>query len=185
MDRRQALLAMGIGTLAFYQKQPIRLYSYSDLVQMDIPNNMRMQNWGGGSCVHASTYHLLKWQGKHELADWWRKTYSGGEHSSRLSQRLESANLKYAVTVNGDTDFLWWCMRTRRGAGITYWPNHAVNLVGLNTTNASILDNNRIGSYITVPTNDFIPNWKGYGGWAWTLVYDPPPPIPYRSGVFV
>jgi hypothetical protein len=37
---------------------------------VDIPPALRTQNWGGGSCVHASTVHLLHWQGQHELAEW-------------------------------------------------------------------------------------------------------------------
>jgi hypothetical protein len=140
---------------------------------------MRTLNYGGGSCVHASTINLLEWQGNHELATWWRQNYAGGEFSTRLHERLEHAGLRWAATVNGDVSFLDWCCQTRRGAGIGYFPSHAINLVHLDNEKAGLLDNNRPKEYIWIPRDRFIHNWKGYGGWAWTLVYSPPPPIPY------
>ena len=146
---------------------------------VDLPPALRTSNWGGGSCVHASTVHLLQWQGQHELAAWWRGAYSGGEHASRLHQRLEAARLRYAYTVEGDAAFLEWALRTRRGAGITYFPSHAVNLVHLDAEWAGLLDNNRVDRVIWIPRADFLAKWRAYGGWAWTLVYDPPPPVPY------
>jgi hypothetical protein len=146
---------------------------------VDIPPALRTQNWGGGSCVHASTVHLLHWQGQHELAEWWRKTYSGGEYSTRLHERLDHARLRYAYTTSGDAAFLEWALRTRRGAGITYFPNHAVNLVHLDGERAGLLDNNRIGQIVWIEREEFLRQWKNYGGWAWTLVYDPPPPVPF------
>jgi hypothetical protein len=146
---------------------------------VDLPPALRTSNWGGGSCVHASTVHLLQWQGQHELAAWWRSAYSGGEHASRLHERLEAARLRYAYTLDGDTSFLEWALRTRRGAGITYFPSHAVNLVHLDDQWAGLLDNNRIDRVIWIPRAEFLAKWRAYGGWAWTLVYDPPPPVPY------
>jgi hypothetical protein len=146
---------------------------------VDVPAPLRTPNWGGGSCVHASTVHLLHWQGQHELAEWWRRTYSGGEYSTRLHQRLDAANLRFAYTTSGDAAFLEWALRTRRGAGITYFPNHAVNLVHLDSERAGLLDNNRVGQTIWIPRDEFLRQWKAYGGWAWTLVYTPPPPTPF------
>ena len=148
---------------------------------VDVPPALRTSNWGGGSCVHASTVHLLHWQGQHELAAWWRGAYRGGEHASRLHKRLDAARLRYAYTVHGDVAFLEWAIRTRRGAGITYFPNHAVNLVHLDAEWAGILDNNRVDEIIWIPRAEFLARWKAYGGWAWTLVYDPPPPVPYLN----
>ena len=46
---------------------PIKAYTG---VVLDLPPEMRTKNWGGGSCVHASTVNLLKWMGQHEMADW-------------------------------------------------------------------------------------------------------------------
>ena len=148
---------------------------------VDLPPSLRTPNWRGGSCVHASTVHLLHWQGEHELAAWWRQNYSGGEYASRLHDRLDAAGLKYAYTVDGDEAFLEWALRTRRGAGIAYFPSHAVNLVHLDSERAGLLDNNRVNEIVWIPRDEFIANWKSYGGWAWTLVYDPPPPVPYLN----
>jgi hypothetical protein len=146
---------------------------------VDLPRALRTSNWGGGSCVHASTVHLLQWQGQHQLAQWWRTTFSGGEYASRLHGRLEAAGLRYAYTTEGDIAFLEWALRTRRGAGITYFPNHAVNLVHLDAHRAGLLDNNRIDHIVWIRRDEFLRNWRAYGGWAWTLVYNPPPPPPY------
>ncbi len=164
-------------------------------VVLDLPYELRTRNWGGGSCVHASNVNLLKHQGLVELADWWRKNYSGGEYDDRLIKRLEAANVRYAYAHGGrDADgngrddgeeFIEWCIRTHRGAGIFYKPNHSINIVGLDEDYAYLLDNNytdypeRNGHYERVPREEFFRRWHGYGGFAWTLVYDPAPPAPF------
>ncbi len=164
-------------------------------VVLKLPSDLRTRNWGGGSCVHASNVNLLKHQGQLELADWWRRTYSGGEFDDRLVRRLEAAGVRYAYAhggkdANGDgrddgEQFIEWCVRTRRGAGIFYKPNHSINLVGLDAQYAYLLDNNytdypeRNGHYERVPRAEFFRRWHGYGGFAWTLVYDPAPPTPF------
>lgn len=151
-----------------------------EVPQMNLPPELRRRNRDGGSCVHVSTEMLMEWQGQHELADWWASQYKGGENSSRLHKRLEAAGVRYAYTIGGgDREFLEWAIRTRRGAGITYWPNHAVCLVGLDESTAYVLDNNRVDRIIEIPREEFFRRWRGYGGWAWTIVYDPPPPVPY------
>lgn len=153
-------------------------------VVMDLPLALRQANWGGGSCVHASTVSLLRWQGQHQMADWWRRNYSGGEYSYRLVQRMEAAGLRYAYTDQGDLRFLEWAVRTGRGAGILYKPRHAINLVGLDQTYAYLLDNNSVdydvrrGHWERVPRAEFERHWRSRGGFGWTLVYDPPPPLP-------
>lgn len=152
---------------------------------MQLPPRLRQQNWGSGSCVHASTVMLLRWQGLFDLADKWRATYEGGEYSSRLIQRMEAAGLKYSYTTTGEVAFLEWAIQTRRGAGIFYKPNHAINLVGLDQNYAYLLDNNdpgrpeRTGSYERVPRQEFLRAWRNdYGGFAWCPVYVPPPMAP-------
>jgi hypothetical protein len=158
-------------------------YGYAEADYLDLPRDMRVPNWGGGSCVHASTVVLLKWQGQAKMAEWWRQAYSGGENSGRLAQRMESAGLRYAFTVSGDVEFLEWVTRTRRGAGISYYPNHAINFCGFASKDgrdyAVLLDNNRINTYIYVDKAEFVRSWKSYGGWAWSVVYSPPPPVPF------
>jgi len=153
-------------------------------VVMDLPAELRQANWGGGSCVHASTVSLLRWQGQYAMADWWRQQYSGGEYAWRLVQRMEAAGVRYAYTTSADVNFLEWCVRTGRGAGIFYKPQHAINLVGLDDQYAYLLDNNytdrpeQTGVWERVPRATFERQWLGYGGVAWTLVYAVPPPVP-------
>jgi hypothetical protein len=148
---------------------------------VDLPQTMRTKNYSGGSCVHASTINLLIWQGLPELAQWWRDNHGGGEYSDRLNAKMDKAGLKFAYTTRGDMGFLEWTIRTRRGAGIGYFPRHAINLVDLTETEATLLDNNRTGVYIKVPRAEFERKWRGWGGWAWTVVYQPPPPLPWRA----
>lgn len=153
-------------------------------VVMELPLELRQPNWGGGSCVHASNVMVLRHQGLFEMADWWRKTYSGGEYDTRLAQRLDAAGLRYAYAHN-DEKFLMWCIRTRRGAGIFYKPSHSICCVGMDDTYVYLLDNNdvnrpeREGHYERVPREEFFLKWRGYGGFAWTLVYSPLPPEPH------
>ena len=154
-------------------------------VAMDLPLSMRTENYSGGSCVHASNVSLLRWQGQDEMADWWRKTYGGGEYDTRLVSRMEAAGLRYAYTKTTDMHFLRWCVRTRRGAGIFYKPRHSINVVGMDEKYVYLLDNNYVdypeqyGHYERVAIGEFEQRWNGYGGFAWTLVYQPPPPLPH------
>lgn len=155
-------------------------------VVMDLPPQLRQENWGGGSCVHASTVSVLRWQGQNEMADWWRQQYIGGEYADRLVQRMEAAGLRFAYTMDGDFEFLKWCQRTRRGAGIFYKPAHAINMVGMDSQYVYLLDNNYTDrpeqqGWEAVPINEFVSRWRGYGGFAWTVVYSPTPPEPVAS----
>lgn len=156
---------------------------------LDLPPELRTQNWGGGSCVHASNVTILRRDGLDEMADWWRSTYSGGEYDSRLVTRMEKAGLKYAYIHDGREGatgeaFLTWCHRTRRWAGIFYKPSHSINFVGLDEQYVYLLDNNdvkyqeRNGHPERVPRDEFFRKWRGYGGFAWTLIYAPPPARP-------
>lgn len=160
---------------------PYRTVPLGEVPVMNLPLSARQRNWGGGSCVHASTVMCLRWQGLDELADWWRRTYAGGEHASGLAAKLDRAGVRFAYVTNGDVAFLEWACRTRRGCGITYFSNHYICLVHLDAEKAMLLDNNRIGQFITVPRDEFIRRWKGFGGWACTPVYSPAPPPAYRQ----
>jgi len=55
-----------------------------------VPRDLRQQNWGGGSCVHASQVPGYKWFGDYWKAVWWRKNNIGGEYSSRLARKLDA-----------------------------------------------------------------------------------------------
>jgi len=164
---------------------PHRPSPYQSVPPMDLPMEWRTKNYLGGSCVHASMVSCLRWQGHDELADWWRQTYSGGEHSSGLISKADRAGLKFAYTKDGDPNFLDWCSRTRRGAVIFYKPSHSINFNGWvlrdGREHAALLDNNNVSRYEYVPRDTFISRWRGYGGFGFTVVYDPPPPKPYRN----
>lgn len=189
MERRYAiLLAAAIGFLAFALASDSKETDCKDgacpvLVESlaDIPPQMRQPNYspyGQGSCVHASTITILRYLGHFDIAEWWRNNYHSGEYAGRLISRLDNAGLKYAYEDNGDIRFLEWCARNRIPAGIFYFPRHAVNIVDLNETHAVLLDNNRPADYIYIPRDEFERKWRGYGGFAWTFVYDTPPPYP-------
>lgn len=190
-NRRAALIALASAPLIYgsVSKQSTRRVEVTDVttgVVLDLPYEYRTKNWGGGSCVHATTVNLLKWMGQDELAIWWRNNYSGGEYDDRLIKRMEAANLKYAYIharekgAAAGRNFLEWCSRTRRGAGIFYKPNHAINYIGQDATYVYLLDNNATKIYEPVPVSTFYSNWMGFGGFAWTLVYNPPPHEPLK-----
>jgi hypothetical protein len=151
----------------------------------DLPSSDREENWGGGSCYHASMVMCLRWQGLNDIAAEWRKRYSGGASIGDIIRICESFGLDYAYTSsNRNVAFLEWCSRTRRGAAIEYYKNHAICFCGFKkdstgTEIAVLLDNNRPRSYIHVPKNQFINNWIGYGSRAITPVYSPAPPVVY------
>lgn len=144
---------------------------------MNLPQDARCKNYNGGSCVCASTISLFRWQGRDDLAAALRNVCSGGQSSSSLHAKLERLGARYAATTSGDVSFLEWAVRTRRGCGIAYYPMHFVNLVDLTADHATLLDNNRVGQYITVPRAEFISRWRGFGGWATAVVYSPAAPI--------
>lgn len=155
-----------------------------DLHKIDIPGQWRRKNWignrGQGSCVHASMVHLLHWQGRHELADWWQAHNANGETAEGLAGKLEAAGVQFAETRNGDTSFLEWAIRTRRAAAIVVQDGaHMVNLVGLDQTNAQILDSNSPDRIQTLPRETLLADWRKSGGWAVTPVGSPPSPSPW------
>ena len=91
---------------------------------VDIQEAFREQNWTGpqgeGSCVHASMVMLFRWQGQHELANKWRRTYSDGEWDTHLAKRFDAEGVRYAYTSRqNDVRFLEWACQTRRGCGVT------------------------------------------------------------------
>ncbi|HET6878669.1 MAG TPA: hypothetical protein VFI31_00770 [Pirellulales bacterium] len=148
---------------------------------MNLPLEARCKNYGGGSCVCASTISLLRWQGRDDLAAALRNTCAGGQSAASLHAKLERLGVYYAATTSGDVAFLEWAVRTRRGCGLTFYPMHYVNLVDLTDDQATLLDNNRVGQYITLPRDEFVRRWRGYGGWATAVVYSPAAPLAHAQ----
>lgn len=157
-------------------------------IAVDVPPRWRIKNWRGprgtGSCSHATTAQLLKWQGQHELAQRWMRSYSDGEHASRHTERMRKFGLRYARTTDGDERLLQWAIANRLGAGV-HWPRgHMQTLVGKKGNQAVLLDNNNVSKYRTYPWAQFVQQWKRNGGWAFTVVYKVPPPSPVKRLAF-
>jgi len=152
---------------------------------VNVPLGLRQRNWlgseGEGSCVHASLISVMRWQGKYELADLWRRSYGDGEYMSRLAKKLDANNVIYAYVTNGDVNFLEWACSTRRGCGVTVQGGaHMVTLVHLDNEWAAILDNNDVDKFKWIPRATFIAEWKASYGWAVTVLYSPAAPLPKR-----
>lgn len=163
---------------------PAVLHIVRTLHRIDVPDRWRRRNWighrGEGSCVHASIVHLLHWQGRHRLADWWQRNYANGETADGLAAKLESAGVRFAETRDGDAAFLEWAIRTRRGAAVVVQHGaHMVNLVGLDRDHAHILDSNAPDRVQQIDRAAFLRDWTGSGGWAVTPVGTPMPPAPW------
>lgn len=157
---------------------------------MNLPLPLRQRNWtsanGEGSCVIASTVSMTRWQHQYELAQWLRRTQSGGQTASSIQKILTQANVPFACTLNADPQFLDWATRTRRGAIIWFYPQHCVTFCGFGTDNSGrtvawLLDNNRPERFIPVDRAGFLRKWGEYGGFALTTMYDPTPPLPWPA----
>jgi hypothetical protein len=154
----------------------------------DLAPEYRQKNWGGGSCVHASTVSAFRWPGSIDpammaSAQKWRDTYSGGESPNPHKRKLDDSGVPYVMTSDGDETLLEWAVTTRRLVWIGYKPGHCINLLGRIEQNGSryavLLDNNHTSEYELVEWNTFLDKWKNrYGGWAGAPVLDPPPPVP-------
>lgn len=146
---------------------------------LDIPEPYRIRNYDGGSCVHASMETVMHWQGMHEIADWWRATYSYGEYSDRMHSRLDAAGLTFAAVESTGPDgweFLRKCCALRLGCAINIPNGHMQTLVGMDETSVYIIDNNGPGEVYSMPLERFAQGWTG---WAVTVIGNPPPPEPF------
>jgi len=177
-----ALLVTCAGCELPYTVPSIRKPVKKEMPAVNVPKADRQSNWLGsqrqGSCVHASMISLLRWQGRPNTADYWRKTYGNGEWPTNLAAKFDKENIRYAYVTNGDVRFLEWSCRTRRGCGITVrGGKHMVTLVHLDDTYAAILDNNNVEKFIWIPRETLIAEWQASFGWAVTVVYSPAAPL--------
>lgn len=144
----------------------------------DISPEFRVKNYSGGSCVHASMATVLKWQHLESQADAWIKKYSGAESSKGLISKANANGIRVAYTLQADPTFLQWCSDTDRGAVIFYYTDHCVTFAGYKDNVAILIDNNTTDRLTQIPKDQFLKNWKAYGGFALTPVYSPTPPGP-------
>jgi hypothetical protein len=150
---------------------------------VNLPYQFRQTNWlgraGQGSCVHATMCSLFRWQGRFEMADWWRTHNGDGEWAEDLATKLDKAGVRYAYTTSGDVKFLEWACSTRRGCGVTVMGGrHMVALVHFDDQWAGILDNNHTDTIYWMPRDKFVAEWKNSNGWAVAVIYAPAPPLP-------
>jgi len=147
---------------------------------VNLPLELRMKNRNGGSCYWVSLESVAQWQHRPDIAAHIRSTYRGGASTGDLTGMAKREDYHYAYCTDGDIRFLEWACRTRRGAAITFFSNHAITIVDLTDAEAWLCDNNRVGQYIRVPRTEFERRWRGYGGDAVTLLVGPPAnPLPW------
>jgi len=148
---------------------------------VNLPRPCRIANWGGGSCVYASTVSLLRWQGRIQTANWIRRHYRGGSSLRNIVSKLDQIGVRYAYSTGGDVKFLDWSIRTRRGAGVVVWKGeHMVALVHLDSNWACVMDPNNTQKFHWMSRGIFLADWRRSGGWAVTPVYTPAAPLPRR-----
>lgn len=157
---------------------------------VNLPRSLRQENWpdsnNEGSCVHATIVNLFRWQGRPNMANYWRHTYEGPEAADwewdpddNLADKLTREGVRFAYTTKGDVGFLEWACNTRRGCGVTVMGGlHMVALVHFDEEWAGILDSNDPSEIIWVPRASFVSEWQNSNGWAVTPVYTPAPPLP-------
>ena len=165
----------GIGYLTESEQADYDYLVRDTSIYLDVPQEWRVQNYSGGSCVHACIGFLFNWVGMPEWQVWWNGSYGGGEYSERLNRRLEAAGVRFAFSRDKDWAWLEACCRLRYGAAVNYPENHMVNLVGIDAENVYLVDNNNKEVTKVLSREAFARNWTG---WAVTLVYPPPPPMP-------
>ena len=155
-----------------------------------MPVPLRQRNWttvDGGSCVYASLTTHARWLNKLDLADWLSNPSinGGGEYSSRLRKKLDSIDVPYAYTEQGNPEFLDWCSRTRRGCILWWKPSHCCTFAGWTVLDgkvyAAIIDNNQPGRYELTERSVFLKAWASYGGFGLALLVDPASPRPWLS----
>jgi hypothetical protein len=159
---------------------------YAAVPPMDLPVEMRQANYGGGSCMWASTISVLMHQRQYEAAERLRQ-HAGAASVETVAAVLDRMGLLFAYTNTGDESFLQWCSDTRRGAAIHYYPQHAITFCGYARTPggfpelewAVLIDNNMPRLDIRVEKRRFLDAWRDYGGRALTVVYTPTPPRPW------
>jgi hypothetical protein len=152
--------------------------------QANLPKAARQENWrgpnGNGSCVYATTVSLLRWQGQDNAAERIQQ-YGGGADYATLEKVLQRENIKYRSCDDGDESFLVWACQTRRGCGVVIDEGqHFVALVGMTDRYVQVLDNNSVEHFIWIPRAAFLKQWRNAGGWAFTVMYSPVPPVATR-----
>lgn len=159
----------------------------------NVPASLRYRNWpdrnGSGSCVIASSCSLFEWANRPDLARKFRQSYAGGQTESSIKAKYRDNQIQYVAPSRdqdyGDPALLEWASATRRAAIIWYFPNHCVTFCGFSQWQgkevAWLLDNNRTERFIPIPKNQFISEWRKYGGFAAVPLLTPAPSLPFQG----
>lgn len=152
--------------------------------EFELAVDQRIENYGRGSCVHASLEMLLRWQGKDELANYWRQNYEGGEYHDGLIEKLENEHIPYMTTyMEYDVEFIETACASGRGCMVTTTyrnpGDHMIICVHIDENYVYTLDNNDIQVIYSWNRDEFLEIWKNSGSWATTPLFNPPPPKPY------
>ncbi|MEL6895909.1 MAG: hypothetical protein AAFP90_07395 [Planctomycetota bacterium] len=183
-----AVLSMSNGINAETTYGSMTPQQLAQRIERQWPRELRSRNRDSGSCVFVSTETLARTMGNDRLADYISRNFRGGEYASRMNRKLDRLNVRYAMTDQGDSQFLDWALGNttgaKRGACITLKGPHMLNLVHLDPpgtpgARAIIIDNNFPNRQETWTRDRLIRDWRRRGGWAFTI-FDgsPPPPRP-------
>jgi len=203
---KQTLTIVGVFVLSLAAGcvQDDRLIRLADrppeLPPSNLPLQLRQKNWvdsrGAGSCVIASSVYHFRWMGQPQIADYFRKSYAGGQTDTGIKKKWTEAKIPFVFTGDrsydrsasaayGDPSFLEWASTTRRGAIIWYFDSHCVNFCGFSRIDgqdfALLCDNNRVEKFIRIPKQQFLTAWRGYGGFACTAMLPPAPRLPFEG----
>jgi len=159
----------------------------------NVPAVLRYKNWpaanGAGSCVIASSCSAFEWSNRPDLANKFRRSYSGGQTETSIKEKYRANQIRFVAPDQnheyGDPSLLEWISATRRAAIIWYFPNHCVTFCGFSQWQgkevAWLLDNNRTERFIPIPKNQFISEWRSYGGFCAVPLLTPAPSLPFQG----
>lgn len=173
----------------------------AEIPAANVPEPLRYKNWadakGSGSCVIASSCSAFEWGNRPDLAAKFRKTYAGGQTETSILTKYRDSKIPFVATRDasvvakeggyryGDPKILELCSETRRACIIWYFPNHCVTFVGFSQWQgqevAWLLDNNRKERFIPIPKQQFLTEWRGFGGFAAIPWLTPAPSIPFQG----
>jgi len=164
----------------------------------DVPFPLRVRNYWGGSCFHASTQVALRWADQGAIADNWRQKFGGGASTSDIARVLDHYGIPYKRTQiagygpneNGTVEILDYAHNHRLVAAIHYFRGHAISFLGWcqkdGQAMACLLDNNKPQEFIFIEKKEFLWNWQNrYHAGAIVPLVNPLPPLPYDPRDFL
>ena len=171
-------------------------------VQVDLPQELRMQNTGGsdgaGLCVFTSINHSALWQDVKILQDFqsWMRGRPGGGYPDKVDRMITKkckeagAPVPQYIQVEGeDLDIIELACRTGRMPACTYGYSpsgryggqrisHMISVVHADGKYVAVLDNNYIRELEWLTKSEFAKTHNADGAWTVILLAPSPPPTP-------